>query len=372
MNTIARALLMTFFFCLYSFLTTTTTAQMTAGPQSGSVFSDDNVIGSYVFGSPPNAAASDNNRSSASAILSVLTGDTHYLKASGFGFSIPSGSIIKGIFVEIEKSASNISILASVEDNSVRLIKGGTIVGTNHKLSGNWPTSESYYGYGSSTDLWGTTWTVADINSSNFGIAFSSSIVGVVGLFPSARVDHMRVTVSYDFIIVPLTIIDFSAIKNTDHSASLKWTTANTDEAALVRVQRSKNGSDWVTLHEQQGEIASTDRTYQYNDAGYRDNTAFYRLQVQHASGSISYSQVVRVNFTALQLSLYPNPSSDYIFLQFKGAIASVRCLTPDGRQKLLNYVQAGNGLYKMNIQQLPPGLYVLQVNESNCLFLKN
>jgi hypothetical protein len=370
MNTIARAFTMAFFFCLY--FINTSIAQVTAGPNSGSTFSDDNVIGSYVFSSPSNAAASDNNRSSASAIISVLSGDTHYLKASGFGFSIPSGTLIKGIHVEIEKSAANINILAWIEDNSVRLIKGGTIVGTNHKLSGTWPTSESYYDYGSSTDLWGTTWTAADINSSSFGVSFSSSIVGVIGVLPSARVDHIRVSVSYTFIVVPLTLIDFSAIKNNDHSASLKWTTANTDENAIIRVQRSKDGSDWTTLHEQQGEIATTERTYQYTDASYRDNTAFYRLQIQHTSGSISYSQVVKVNFSALQLSLYPNPSSDYVFIQYKGVVKSVRCTTADGRQQSLTYVQAGNGLYKMNIQQLPPGLYMLQVSESSSLFIKN
>ena len=33
------------------------------------------------------------------------------------------------------------------------------------------PTSSSYIVFGSSTDLWGTTWTPADINNSNFGFS---------------------------------------------------------------------------------------------------------------------------------------------------------------------------------------------------------
>jgi hypothetical protein len=372
MNTLTRLVAMPLLFALYIFLPNLARAQMTAGPRSGSVFSDDNVIGSYVFGSTANAGVSDNNRSSASAILSVLSGDTHYLKASGFGFSIPTGSIIKGIFVEVEKSASNVSILASIEDNSVRLIKGGTIVGTNHKLSGTWSTSESYHGYGNSTDLWGTTWTVADINASNFGIAFSSSIVGIIGLFPSARIDHMRITVSYDYIIVPLNIINFSAVTANDHSATIKCTVANADETAFIRIQRSTNGSDWITLHEQQGDPAPTEKTYQYTDAGCRDNTAFYRLQVQHALGSVSYSQVVKVNYPPVMLNLYPNPAQDHVIVRYGGEIKSISCANADGSQVTLKYMDAGNGSCKINIQSLPAGLYILRVNESSRLVLKN
>lgn len=347
-------------------------AQMSTGPLSGSVFTDDNVIGVYTFGSSGNADASDNNRASASAILSVLSGDTHYLKASGFGFSIPAGCLIKGIFVEIEKSASNISLLATVADNSVRLIKGGAIAGTDHSLSGNWPSSESYYSYGGASDLWGTGWTVADINSPNFGVAFSGSIVGLVGLFPSVRIDHIRVTVHYDFIIVPLSIINFSAITTNNHSTDLTWTTAGNDEAALIRVQRSSNGSDWINLHEQHGEVSSTNGLYQYTDASCHDHTAFYRLQVQHASGSISYSPVLKVNFSLVKFNLYPNPAPDYVFIQYSGEVRTVGCTGADGRQRALKYVQAGNGAYKVNVQSLPPGLYVLRVNESSGLFLKN
>jgi len=31
-------------------------------------------------------------------------------------------------------------------------------------------TTESYKTFGSSTELWGTTWSVAEINSANFGV----------------------------------------------------------------------------------------------------------------------------------------------------------------------------------------------------------
>jgi len=81
-------------------------AQCTSqGAFSGSIFSDDNATGVYTFNTPSNAAASDNNRTFAAALIGLLSGTTHYLKATSFGFSIPSSANICGIELQIEKSA---------------------------------------------------------------------------------------------------------------------------------------------------------------------------------------------------------------------------------------------------------------------------
>jgi hypothetical protein len=210
-----------------------------AGPRSGSTFTDDNIIGSFAFSSPGNAAASDNNRATASAIISVLTGNTHYLEASGFGFSIPASASICGITVEVEKSATNIGILAWVTDHSIRMMKNGTNTGNDYNSSSTWASSDAYYSYGGPTDLWGTTWSASDINSSNFGVAFSSSITGIIGLLPTARIDHIRITINYFDIPLALTSLKFSASALPCHSAKLEWSVADNDKAALFKVERS-------------------------------------------------------------------------------------------------------------------------------------
>ena len=75
----------------------------TQGPLSGSSFSDDNSIGNFAFSIPGYAVTSDDDRSSAKALLVLLNGNTHYLKVTGFNFSIPSLATITGIKVEVEK-----------------------------------------------------------------------------------------------------------------------------------------------------------------------------------------------------------------------------------------------------------------------------
>jgi len=67
---------------------------------------------------------------------------------------------------------------SGVYDDKVRIIKGG-VVGSTDRASGSaWPGTLTYSTYGSSSDLWGETWTVADINSSSFGVAISAKGVG--------------------------------------------------------------------------------------------------------------------------------------------------------------------------------------------------
>lgn len=93
--------------------------------------------------------------------------------------------------VEIERKGSS---SPGIADNRVRIVKGGSI-GTTNKTGGAWPTSDAYATYGADDDLWGETWTPADINASNFGVAISA--IGEFAFPTVASVDHIRITVYY-------------------------------------------------------------------------------------------------------------------------------------------------------------------------------
>ena len=120
---------------------------------------------------------------------------THYLKASNYGFNIPTGATINGITVVINKS-SNTSVNVCFRDNIVRLIKGGVIQTAVNRASGNnWPTALGASNYGNATDLWGSTWTPADINDPNFGAVLS--VNNNSGATRTLTVDYVQINVSY-------------------------------------------------------------------------------------------------------------------------------------------------------------------------------
>lgn len=208
---------------------------VSSGPNNGSTFVDDASTGTEIWLNPGNAQSSDNSYATVSllgpSICACLPGAhptyaalpfltkvghrlseflipvveavgnptfSHYLKATGFGFSIPSGATINGIVVEVERKASANTASNTIVDTSVRIVKGGALgVNDDKATAGGWPTTDAYATYGGSTDLWLETWTPTDINATNFGAAIAAEEVCTGTTAVTASVDHIRITVSY-------------------------------------------------------------------------------------------------------------------------------------------------------------------------------
>lgn len=167
-----------------------------SGPNSPGTLADDAGVGTVTWSNPSNASASDNSR--ASEVAPSATSNSHYLKATNFGFSV-SGTI-DGVVVEIERSCSA-GAGNTVQDSVVKLVVGGSVVGTNKADTvTNWPAtgSEAYKTYGSSSDLWGATIADTDVNASNFGVVISAhnQVVSPKSI-TQAQIDHIRITVYY-------------------------------------------------------------------------------------------------------------------------------------------------------------------------------
>jgi len=128
------------------------------------------------------------------ASASITSGSTHYLKATNFSFNIPLGATINGIEVRVERGASSSS--NNIYDNSVRLTKNGVIIGADKPNSSVWTDMDTIVVYGGPSDLWGTSWTVADINDATTGILFSAKRTSGGGS-RTAYVDFIDMKVYY-------------------------------------------------------------------------------------------------------------------------------------------------------------------------------
>lgn len=166
------------------------------GPNSCGTGANDTSIGTKAWSSVTNIYSSDNNWAKINPDPGSST-TTNYLKATNFGFTIPSGATIDGIQVEIERKSILNQSYAFTEDATVKLVKGGTISGSNLAKAGYWPTEDSYTTYGGASSLWGLSWTDSDINSSTFGVVISVILYEAGKFYGEARVDHIRITVYY-------------------------------------------------------------------------------------------------------------------------------------------------------------------------------
>jgi hypothetical protein len=129
-------------------------------------------------------------------VYGIPSATSHYLKASNFSCSLPGNkTTIKGILVEIKQKST-----ATTLENEIKIVKADGSIGIVNKSTGaTLPTDAGYVSYGSSSDLWGESWTASDINNSNFGVVFSTISPTSLGI---SSVDHIRITIYY--VISPL------------------------------------------------------------------------------------------------------------------------------------------------------------------------
>ena len=144
-------------------------------------------IGTTTWTNPAKITLDDN-------IAATVDGNSRYLRGTNFGFNIPAGSIINGITLDVKRKTSSTTGSRWTRDNVVKLVKNNVIVGTDYGINTNYPNNTyATITYGSPNDLWGTSWTAADINNANFGAAFSVNINGPI----IVSVDFFRITVYY-------------------------------------------------------------------------------------------------------------------------------------------------------------------------------
>jgi hypothetical protein len=166
-----------------------TVASQTRSPGT---LANDGSNGSFIaWTNPSNASASDDNQATA-AIVSGPSPFTQYLKATNFGFTIPSDATITGFKVQVEKKITG---SGSINDKRVSPVKGGTIEATDKASATAWPASDTVADYGADGDLWSLTWSPTDINATTFGVAVAANAVS--GVSPIANIDYISITVYY-------------------------------------------------------------------------------------------------------------------------------------------------------------------------------
>ena len=118
-------------------------------------------------------------------------------------------------------------------DADLYLLKAGAIVGTNHASATKWPTEMTAAAYGGAADLWGTTWTPAEINAAGFGLSLSA-----LNTHPAqnrtATVDYMQITVTYTPAATPTTLTVDAATGTYGDTTSLTATLTVTAGGAPV------------------------------------------------------------------------------------------------------------------------------------------
>ncbi len=151
--------------------------------------------GSNPWTGPENVAVEDG--SCAISIPGVLS---NQLLALDFGFSIPDGSLIAGIVVEVKRGATHNTGGEHIEDYELYMEEDGSFA-VNFAAAGNWDASIDWHSYGGPTNLLGiddflgdSYATANDINYEGWGCSIKVNGTGVAA---QAFIDAIRITVYY-------------------------------------------------------------------------------------------------------------------------------------------------------------------------------
>ena len=263
--------------------------------KNGNIFGNNTGVGSVSWADTANAQTSNNSRATV-----TLSGNnaSYFLFARDFQFNVPAAATITGIVVRVEKSASRD---IDLRDFSIRLMVDGAISGVNKADTGTgWPDSDDYASYGGSSDMWGLSLSVTQVNAAGFGVGVSVRNHSTT-LQGSAYCDHIEMTVHYVLAIdldESVSIVD-SVEKRTSKTLSEQVSIVDSldinkiqihslDESVSITDSVEKRTSK--TLSEQVSIVDSLDIV------GFRQNKplpaygATYLIDIDFAGGTKRYS----------------------------------------------------------------------------------
>lgn len=312
------------------------------------------------WASTANAIGSDNNRANATLNSG---GSTQTLVLTGFGFAIPANEEITAIEVSVEKSMNR--FFAPVSDSEVSLTLAGT-ASSNNLAAGGWSFFEGISLYSSGSLAWGTSYSVADINSATFGVRIGAQM-GLYFFSANVRIDNVTITVTTTPSVLPVELNFFEATTSSE-AVDLNWTTGSEINNDYFEVQKSINGTDFETIEVITGQgstVLTTD--YSFTDYTPNNGTNYYRLMQVDFDGTSTYSsiQIAKIT-TATTFKAYPNPATNHL------VIANMPQETVNYIKIFNNYGQvviekvANTSFINLSVSHLKAGSYIIAVNSNS------
>jgi|GEM_PF-1984410 len=240
-------------------------------------------------------------------------------------------------------------------DQEVRLVKGGVVTGTNQALPSSYAKTDAYQVYGGVGNTWGTTLTLADVTSGNFGVALSSRVQN-----REINIDHIQLRLHLESTL-PVELVSFDG-ERVNKMIRLTWTTASELNNDYFELLRSDDAVSYTPVERVSGAgNSNTLIDYMYDDTDAPGAiTNYYKLRQVDFDGNDKWYGPVAVQPDQQQTSplLYPNPAVSQI---------TVSDLTLSDNFVIYNSygIMVKSGKMSNNtidIDDLAPGIYYLSV----------
>ncbi|MDD3687770.1 MAG: T9SS type A sorting domain-containing protein [Bacteroidales bacterium] len=182
------------------------------------------------------------------------------------------------------------------------------------------------------------------------------------------------------FGILPVDLLYFNA-EEKENNIELTWATASEKNNDYFTIYRSIDGENWEEVSRIEGAGNSNIvKNYNFIDNNPVNGTSYYKLRQTDFDGRYEEFEIVSVNImlTQTQVTLYPNPASEYINVNYFVASSSseitVNIFNASGKL-LISSTHENNEFgneAQINLQDLDNGMYYMQVSAKSELVYKS
>lgn len=170
--------------------------------------------------------------------------------------------------------------------------------------------------------------------------------------------------------LLPVTLIDFKASKQTTNAINVQWTTTKEINFSKYEVERSIDGINFNTI---KTVVAQNLTNYSFTDYNIPAvKNIFYRLKLIDIDGKFTYSKIVTLPlFNNSGASLFPNPAIDKLnikLLQPAAGNCSITIYDAVGKKVMVTTLSGVQNFISLQIQQLAVGKYYISIQTNSNL----
>lgn len=167
---------------------------------------------------------------------------------------------------------------------------------------------------------------------------------------------------------LPVVLVGFSAILNSDHTVTLDWNTQMEVNFSHFTIERSADGENWTAIGTVQAKgNSSVQIDYSFTDEQPLTGTNYYRLMMVNLDNSYGYTEVKVLRTSVIsKISFFPNPARDYVNVSLGGGSGTeVTVLLTSATGQLLQQKKAAavaGTIVTFSVQNVAAGMYILSV----------
>lgn len=205
----------------------------------------------------------------------------------------------------------------------------------------------------------GINWTIRASATDNNWRSVAYNAGQFVAVAATGTGDQIMTSVS---VVVGLHWLSVNACLNNTDQAAISWQVEEQDVTGYS-IEKSKDGTNFTAIGSVAGQ-GNGRHSYTFTEPQKLTGSAYYRIKQTDRDGRFSYSSIMTLHNSDVQMSIYPNPTSDFVTVAVSSRLLNKNAVVTDVYGKLLQTIKVSNLSFTVNVAQYPAGAYFIKVDK--------